>query len=151
MNKFDLTEDWRMTLNGMTSEPITEEHRELFARLRKMVKDHEFKIILTTNPLAPNPKAMTGIIHMPVIAEIAPKEADFMLTMGKLTNDVDGDYGMHCLKSRTPVVKDWEVRQDGREVLTGRDVVLAFIPGEDDQGRTFINFWDDFDAEQTEN
>ncbi|EIP7032333.1 hypothetical protein LRU95_002349 [Salmonella enterica] len=140
-----------MTLNGMTSEPITEEHREVFDRLKKMVHGYDFKIILTTNPLAPNPKVVDDIIRMPVIAEIAPKEADFLLTMGKLINDVDGDYGLHCLKARTPAVKDWEVREDGREVLTGRDVVLAFIPGEDVQGRTFINFWDDYDAEQTEN
>lgn len=151
MNKFDFTEDHRLVLNGMTSEPVSEEIVAMCERIRQFAKDREFKIILTTNPLAPLPKEVDDQILMPMYEPLPSREADFILSMGKLTNDVDGHYGLTCVKARVPSTENWEVREDGREVLTGRDLVLSYIPGENEDPRTFVTYWGAGDnAEQTE-
>lgn len=143
MNKLDF-EDPFFTLNGMTTEVPSPEMKALLTRVRAWCKDRPINIVLTTNPLVSKPLRDEDGLHIPIIEDLEPKVADFIFNYAELHNDIDGDYGMICVKSRVPQTKDWKVVDNTRFSPNVGATVLTFIPPGEEGGepRTTIQFWE---------
>lgn len=143
MNKLKF-EDPILGLNGYNYEVPSEETKALLARVKQWCKDKEIKIVLTTNPLVASPTTLDNLIYRPVIEPLNPAPAEFILEYGAITNDVDGDYGLICLKRRVPKTESFEVVNNGRFVPAPDAAVITFIPGseEQDEPRYTLQFWE---------
>lgn len=143
MNKLKF-DDPILGLNGYNYEVPSAETKALMERVKAWCKDKEIKIVLTTNPLVASPIKAEGDLYLPVIEDLRPQPAEFLLEYGNITNDVDGDYGLICLKKRVPKADAMQVVTDGRFSPAIDAAVVTFIPGaeETDEPRYTLQFWE---------
>lgn len=131
-------------LNGYNHELASVEMRALFERVCNWSQDKGVKLVLTTNPLVALPKVVEDDLYLPVIEDLRPAAAEFMLEYGNITNDIDGDYGLICIKKRVPKAMDYQVVTDGRFEPAVDSAIITFIPGQDEneEPRYTIQFWE---------